>query len=476
MSRPEAQPRSRLKSRISIIGGGFSGAVTALRFARDWAVPAVIDIIDPGEMLGGGVAYSAADPAHRINVPASRMTVFAEDPTHFDRWARADGVLDRDPAALWVEDMIFPQRAVFGRYIASLVNEAARARADIHIRHHRTTAASLTARQAGFAVHLASGETLDADLVVLAVSHPPPQVPQALRPALAAGAPIIANPWSPAALDRIDPDADLLVVGTGLSMADVIASLDRTAHRGKILAISRRGLLSRGHVPGAVEKRAFFDRAEPAPTALALSQAIRAQVEQARTQGEPWQAVFDDVRAHAQRLWTALDDAERRRVVRHLRPFWDVHRFRVSPQAEAAIASRVQSGQLQTLAASLVGVEWDGTALHVRLRPRHTGRIIVARFGAIVVTTGPSHTTVIAGNPALSSLAAQGLLRADRVGLGLDVDDRHRAIGRDGAVRDDLLVAGPLSRNRVGELMGLPQVSEDAAAVARVIAESVEID
>ncbi len=94
------------------------------------------------------------------------------------------------------------------------------------------------------------GLQLKADLLVLAISHPPPSLPaqaEAWRhhPAL------IANPWQPGALDAIAPHARVAVMGTGLTMADTVATLDRLGHRGSIVAFSRHGLLSRGNLSGA---------------------------------------------------------------------------------------------------------------------------------------------------------------------------------------------------------------------------------
>jgi uncharacterized NAD(P)/FAD-binding protein YdhS len=451
---------------IVIVGGGFSGAVTAINLARALSRPTIIDIVEPRSILGAGVAYAATDPAHRINVPASRMTVFADDPTQFDRWLHDQSALAGDPDALWEGDHAFPKRALFGQYIAELVADAAKARPDIQIRHHRARVTEIQAHAHGFTVQLDAGEPLTADLVILAVSHPPPAIPAALRDALAQGAPIVTDPWPPAALDHIAADAAVLIVGTGLTMADVVATLDRRSHRGPIIALSRRGLLSRGHnfAPGAA--REVFKTALPPATALALSRAVRAQVRQARSEGMPWQSVFDDVRAHALRLWSALPEAEQRRLLRHLRPFWDVHRFRVSPQAEAAIARLRATGQLQTLAASLTSADWDGDALTIRIQPRHAP-VKTLRADAAIVTTGPAHGSILHTNPALDSLARQGLIRADGLGLGIEVDQHSRAIGQDGTAARNLFIAGPLARGRFGELMGLPQVSEHAAAVAK---------
>jgi uncharacterized NAD(P)/FAD-binding protein YdhS len=463
--------RAAAPVRIGIVGGGFSGAMVAVQLARLTTEPIAIDIIEPRPVLGGGVAYSATDPSHRINVPAARMTVFAEDPAQFDRWLRAGNTLDADPAAIWDGDLAFPQRAIFGHYIAELVAQAART-PGVSIRHHSTSVTDITAHSHGYTLHLQSAAPREADILVLAASHPPPAIPRPLRAVVAAGAPVIADPWAAAALDAIPPTARVLIVGTGLTMADVVATLDRRGHQGSILAVSRRGLLSRGHVFLPADQQWCWAETVPPPaTATALVRAIRSQVAQAQAAGVPWQLVFDDIRRHAARLWTALPETEQRRIVTHIRPFWDVHRFRIAPQIEAAIARRSATGQFSAMAASLVGASWNGEAIEVKLHPRQAapGLVETRRADWVINTTGPDHRSVLTGNPAMAALLRQGLLRPDRVGLGIDVDPASHPIGNDGAARPDLLISGPLARGRFGELMGLPQVSEHAEFIAATI-------
>jgi len=65
----------------------------------------------------------------------------------------------------------------------------------------------------------------------------------------------------------------------------------------------------------------------------------------------------------------------------------------------------------------------------------------------------------------LRRMAAGGLLRADALGLGIEVDRFARIIG---APR--LFVAGPLARGYFGELMSLPEVSQQPERLAGTIA------
>ena len=453
-----------------MIGGGFCGAFFAAQLAHHSAVPLSISVIEPREQLGGGVAYSSVDPAHRINVPASRMTLFPDTPDHFDRWFREAGGLAEDNEALWSDGHIYPRRAVFGRYIAELV--AARQKSRIHapITHVRGRAIAANRHEQGYKVQLEAGGTVEADVLVLATSHPPPEVPALLADALGDNPRMIANPWAPEALESIQADAPVAIIGTGLTMADVVASLDRRGHEGPITAFSRRGQLSRGHALAPMAPFTWFDATDLPHSTLALLREARRQIASAAAQGNPWQGVFDNIRANGQRLWQGLDMAERRRFLRHLRVYWDAHRYRVAPQVEAVVRRKRQEGTLTVQAAALRAVKATGGKITLTLQPRHKPGLMQIAARHVVVTTGPDHGTALARNPVLASLAAQGLIRADHLALGLAVDARAQAVQAGGSSSPTLLVVGPLARSHYGELMGLPQVAAQPDQIAAQLA------
>ena len=446
---------------VVILGGGFSGAVVAHQLARRAPGELRVTVVEPRERLGAGLAYSTAEPAHRINVPSSRMTFVPSDPCHFDRWLRRDGVLDEDVAAELPDGRAFPARAVFGRYVAETLEPYLLSGA---IEHVVARATGLTRDGDRWRVALDDGGALTADAVVLATTHPRPDAPPALAP-LVGDPRVIVDAQRGEALDAIDLDARVLIVGTGLTMADIVAALDRRRHRGPIVAISRRGLLSRCHPHGPAGEFGAF--AEPPERRVSmLLRRIRRTVEAAAAEGRPWQHVLDAVRNQAPAIWTNLPLGERRRVVRRLRPFWDVHRFRVAPQVEAAIERRRADGSLVVIRGGTVAAEAGTDGIIVTLRPaggaeaRHV-------FDAVVLATGPAHRSLVETDPLIAALHAEGFVAPDDVGLGLRTDRRSRALGRDGAAAPGLWIAGPLARGTFGELMGLPEVARHGEAVAK---------
>jgi hypothetical protein len=229
--------------------------------------------------------------------------------------------------------------------------------------------------------------------------------------------------------------------------------------------------MSRGHAFGTTPFAWFARNAAPR-TALSLSRCIQARIAEAAAAGLPWQAVLDDVPANARKLWDALDETEKRCLLRHLRTFWDSHRYRAAPQVEQAVAAKRADGSLRVLPASLRRVAREAGRIAVTLHPRLAPPETLLSFSVdtVIVTTGPAHGGVVAGNPVLASLAGAGLLRADALGLGIEVDEQSRVIGADGVAVPRMFVAGPLARARFGELMGLPQVAAQPNAVAEEIA------
>lgn len=459
---------------VAIVGGGLTGAAVALHLRNSWQLdPARLDIVvyEPRAEIGRGLAYDTRDAAHRVNVPAGKMSIDPSDERAFERWFHETGEVHADPDALAEDGRHYPRREAFGRYVHAQLRPHLQSG---RIHHRRQRVESVGFERGHYTLLGTDGSLSRADMLVIATSHPPPSAPAPLAP-LAGDGRFIEDPTRPDALAAIGSTDRVLIVGSGLTAADVIASLDASGHIGPITVFSRRGLRSRGHARDTLEPRGDFV-SDPARTVSALIRRVRAEVRAAQGAGIGWQAIFDALRAQGGAIWRALPLVERQRFVRHVRPFWDVHRFRIAPQIKAVADRLERAGRLRFLAASLATVDYAGPhhPIAVSLKLRRSGAILEGHHDAIILTTGPAHRSILARQPFLKSLNDLGLLRLDDTGLGLACSDNARALDLWGAPMPGLYVAGPLARGTFGELMGLPQVNEQALLVASEIRRELE--
>ena len=446
---------------VAIIGGGFSGAAIAFHLAR-LSDPALrILIFEPKPSLGAGLAYGTDDPSHRINAPAHRMSFLPDDGADFAKWLEAAPMDFEDDEGRLPSGFKFPRRRVFRHYVEDCLKPFL---ASGRIHHVKAKVDQLSRVADGWQITDGEMKPFQADLVVLALGLPKPSP----HPVLAKlkGAPwLIDDPHDRLALRSLPKDGQLLIVGTGLTMADIVASLDRRGHRGPVIAISRRGQRSLGHSFDTNDIRLDFTPSAPL-SAVSLLRQVRAAAALADRRGLGCHAVFDALRAQGQTIWPALSDAERRRLLRHLGPFWDARRHRVAPQVEAVLERWRVAGSLTVRAASILDVRQQDDRFQVVLAPRGKSELEEHRFAGIITATGPGRGDVTFQQPLLSGLMAMGLLKQDATGLGLACDRLSRAI--DGADRpqDDLLVVGPLARGTFGELTGVPEIVRQAADLA----------
>jgi len=449
-------------SRIAIVGGGFSGAALAWHLRRK-SVTADIVVIEPHAEIGRGLAYTTADPAHRINVPATRMILDGDDAEHFHRWLIATDYLATDPQAGLPDGRLFPTRATFGRYIGAQVRDLMPA-----VMHVQAKAVSASKTEGGFRIACDNGESVDAATMVLAICHAPPAVPFSLR-SLRAHPRFFPDPWDQDLLPSLSPKDRILIVGTGLTMADVVASLDRTGHRGDIVAVSRRGLRPQPHTDDLSVFEGDFIT-PPVTRTAALSRRVRRTVIEAARDNVPWQIVLNRVHEQGQPIWQNLPASARRQFLRHLRPYWDTHRFRIAPQIHETIERRSAEGTLDVRASSVRANSTTPDTITVDLRSRHGTEWKPATFDAVILATGPEHA--IAASPLLSSMNTDGLVQEDALGLGIAVDPLGHAIDAQNKPDLHLFVAGPLARGRFGELMGISDLSAYAKNIASCIAGS----
>lgn len=464
--------RMRHAARVTIVGGGFSGASVAVQLTRATRDPLDIGIVEPRPEVGYGLAYSSDDADHRVNgVPAIHL-VDPSDPDAFVRWCAAEALASSDPEAMSADGRLFVRRREFGRFVAHALGRAAQHAKDrVRIAHHRERAVDIAADDVALSVTTDARARLETDLLVIATGNAQPRLPSPFAPALADHPAIVSSPDDLARIRAIDPHARVLVLGTGLTALDVISSIVRAGHRGMIVAVSRRGLRPRAYrppppddakpLPSLIERidgpvAPFVRAAGNPPTARSLLRALRARIREANAAGDPWYGPFDDLRDPLWQVWGRLDTREKSRILRHARQWYDVHRFRAPPQNDAIVREAERRGIVRYGGARITSVEPTGneSALRVSFIDRGTSVERTEVFEAIVNCTGLDSTSGLASNAFLAALARAGYLVPDPSGLGIAVDRECRPIGVEGRACERMRVVGPPTAGAFGDPLG----------------------
>ncbi|KQM97982.1 FAD/NAD(P)-binding protein [Sphingomonas sp. Leaf25] len=439
---------------VLIVGGGASGTLLAVNLLRQEGPRVTLVERRPGQ-LARGVAYSAADDSHLLNVRAANMSAFPDDCDHFVRWLGQAGLGD---------GRSFVRRTVYGAYLRSLLTDA-KAVAGDRLTLIADEVVALTEGNGGVTARFADGREEGFDRAVLALGNLPPHPPAGIDLAALPAGVYRDDPWAGDIADGLSADDAVLLLGSGLTAVDAALLLERRGFAGRITAMSRRGLRPRPH-----------DDSQPpvAPRSEKPARSVSALVREVRqaAAGDGWRGAVDALRPVTQLLWSGADGAERRRFLRHLRPFWDVHRHRLAPAVGARIDAMVAAGRLRFAAGKLVEVTGAGDAALVRHRPRGRDTVETARYARIVNCTGPQGDLSRSREPLLEQLTGAGLIRPDACHLGIDVDAATRTIGADGSATPTLHAIGPMTRGMWWEVVAIPDIRVQCWTLARSLANT----
>ena len=317
-------------------------------------------------------------------------------------------------------------------------------------------------------VCLNSGATLTADRVVLALGNLPPKNPTVADPVFYQSRRYIRSAWTASELSDLPADAPVLLIGSGLTAIDTILTLQQQGHQGKIQLVSRRGLLPQSHqshpLPTAFDR---LDWDATPKTVRSLLRQVRQTVDAAIAQGGDWWQVLDALRPQTQALWQQLSPTEQRRFLRHLRPYWDVHRHRLAPAIAQTIDRLRESGQLQLVAGRIQAYQEDAEGVNVVIRPRGSRDSVSLRSHLVVNCTGSESDYRKVAQPLIQNLLAEGLSRPDRLSLGLDVDATGALISATGRTSDWLYTLGSPQKGRLWETTAVPELREQASQLAQ---------
>lgn len=446
---------------VAIIGGGAAGVLTAIGLLRGAQQPLRVLILEPSLPLGRGVAYATTYPEHLLNVPAGKMGGFPDKVEDFLDYlldVQAFPGVDRDTLATQ-----FVPRRHFADYLRHRLQQALEASpAQLEIRAERVQA--LDPDAAGFQLTLASGQQLQARRVVLASGN-------ALRPLPARGAGSLPDgkrveAWDFDAVHGIAANADVAIVGSGLSMADTVVSLVAAGHRGRIHVLSRHALLPLPHAKGPA---ADYDP-EPLLT-MDLRQrlhALRQHAAQAAERGIPWQNVMERIRPMGQALWQTLSFDDQRRFLRHVVRYWDVHRHRIAASVHTQLMELQQQGQLQLHRGRLETAFADGACIQLTAfdKRRHPFQLDVQY---VINATGVEMRAQAMRNALLQQLLGSGIARPGPHGMGIDSAADGSLLDADGVVEPRVQVLGSLRIGCLWESLAIPELRAQAAHASHLL-------
>lgn len=463
---------------VAVVGAGAAGTLVALHLTRTAARRSTgldIVLVDPVDRRAQGVAFGTPDEQHLLNVPASGMTALPEEPGHFAAWRQRDAQ-ELDPDAQ-TSPYDFAPRRQWARYLDETVEEARHASfGEIGLRHVRQQVVGVRRTSTGVSLRTATGGEVVADAVVIASGLP--AAGSSWAPDSLASSPFfVADPWARGALDVVRRDrtgpADVLLVGTGLTMVDVVFSLtdadsrdDRVVH-----ATSRNGRLPQVHAP-QLQLAAIPDISEWGSSLDEVRAAVERHVAEVRTTTGDWRPALDGLRFRVQELWGRMSDADKERFLAEDAGRWNTVRHRMAPSSSGRLDALRAEDRLRIGTGRVVGAEPLPTGgLRVELDDGSTRDV-----GWVVNCTGPQSDLRLLGNPVLDDLLRErggaALASADVAGLGVRTDD-GRLIASDGETDAPLWTLGALRRGELWETTAIPEIRLQAASVARAVLDEV---
>lgn len=458
---------------IAIVGAGFSGTLLASQLLRHAHRPLRLLLIDRSGRFGTGLAYGTTDPGHLLNVSAGAMSAWADDPSHLLRWIdlNRDALIDLLPSG--ADASSFVPRQLYGLYLQSILGDA-ESLAEGQVSLQRISdelvdlerlppESSASVARPRHRLHFKGQPPIEAQQVVLAWGNS--AIPPRVEPGEG-----IRHGWTAEATSELDPEATVALLGTGLTMVDMVVSLHRQGHRGPIVALSRRGYRPNAH-RSVTPLGDWLDAAQAPSNVLGLWRLIRARADQAAREGQDWRAVIDGLRPKTQALWQRLREGERRRFLRHASVVWDVHRHRIAPDLHALLDRLESSGQLHILPARLLGSDPQGPGRRLRIRRRGAAVSEDITVDRLILCTGIPLAYGGSREPLLVRLRERGLLSPDPLALGSPCDSHGALLDAAGEVQPGLHTLGTPRKGQLWESIAVPELRVQARDLAdRVLA------
>ena len=455
---------------IGIIGGGFSGTMTAVQLIQQSTNPLSITVFETRDTLNRGIAYNPGSGKLLLNVIASKMSAFPDKPDHFLDWVmERKGFAGKDKSL--VANSFLP-RSIYGDYLEAVwqdaLAEAREKNVSVRVMENRVTDLDLS--EATILLKPDTGEPLSFSQVVIARGNELPRNPSIDNTDFFKSNLYFQNPWQPAAVKGTPGDLPVLIIGNGLTMVDTVLSLREEGFGGLVISISPNGFNILPHRHNGMKYTGLVEELSEQTSLAELVRLVNKHVKAVREFGVSAEPVIDSLRPHTQQIWKRLTDREREMFMSRLRHLWGVARHRLPTHVHDKIQQQRINGTLEIKSGKIMDLRESDGAVAVAYRDKKTNREEQIRVSRVINCTWPETDIVQSSSLLMRNCLSKGILVQDKLKLGIRAEtDTFRVIDAAGQAHARLHTLGSNLKGELWESTAVNELRSQAERLAKAL-------
>ncbi len=450
---------------IVIVGAGASGTLTTIQLMRHLKVKTTIVLIDKAERtFFRGVAYSSQLEYEPLNVHADKMSAWTNQPDDFYEWL----IVNRDAS---VKPDSFVSRRWFGDYLEQTFYRQTELSKHVTVVKMMDEVVSLekSIHDDYYNVSLGSGKKINAHAIVLATGNEAPQSFFTEEQTKVLGNAYHANPWNTQP-QKIHKNDTVLVLGTGLTMVDIVLSLRERHHSGPIFCFSRNGFLP---LPHAADSQITVPVPKKNITLKDCFFYLREQAAEADANKLPWQSVLDTFRPFTVSAWRSFSLKEKAFFLKKLKPLWDIHRHRIPQKSNQLLQELIDKGQLKIISGSFTDIQKKDDHFEFHYKEKNSGKPRHISVHHIINCTGPAADYLKCSNKLIHQMLRDGYAVQDDLKLGIETGEQGEIINAHHEPLSGCYAVGPLRRACEWETTAIREVRAQAESIASIVASEI---
>lgn len=453
--------------KIGIVGGGFTGTMTAVQLIHQSDAPCEIIIINERETFNKGIAYNPYSDKHLLNVTAGKMSAYPDRPDDFLNWVMLQPEFINKDKTL-ITNSFLPRR-LYGEYLNDTWKRSLPV-ADskgITINVINNYVIDLELHENLVSIWLENDSKFEVDYCVIATGNHIPRNPKIKNISFFESKNYFQNPWQVESVQNAPRNLPVLIIGNGLTMVDTVLGLGEQGFKGEIYSLSPNGFNILPHRHNGLKYSKLTEELTDRLSLFELFKLINKHIKTVREYGVTAEPIIDSLRPHTQEIWKRLSEKEKLVFMSRLRHLWGVARHRIPLHTHDKIQQLRIDGKLFINSGRIIDFTESGNVVTVEYLDKKDSILKKLEVSRVINCTGPETDLMNLDKSFLKNCLLKGILTQDPLKLGITADtESFQVINRDGKLHSNLFTIGSSLKGELWESTAVNELRQQAAKLA----------